>query len=54
MTDDCFDCTTILSDTRGGPICIIKRNRKYIIGFGIGILAAIALIKLTGGKHGKR
>lgn len=41
---DCFDCDTIASANKGGILCIIKRNKKYLIGAVVGVVLAFVLI----------
>jgi len=51
---ECYDCEKILSENKGGILCILKRNRKYIIGFVVGCaVVAVILMGRKGGKHGK-
>ena len=51
MTEECLECESILSENKGGIMCILKRNRKYIIGFIVGCVVVAVILK--GGKHGK-
>lgn len=43
---DCFECDTITSENKGGVLCIIKRNRKYLIGGAVGVVLAFVILKV--------
>lgn len=47
---NCYECDTILSDNSGGIMCILKRYRKYIIGFVAGVIIAYLIIRFRGQK----
>lgn len=43
---DCFECDTITADNKGGIRCIIKRNKKYLIGAGVGMALSFVFLKV--------
>lgn len=49
---ECNSCETILAGG-GGFVCLIKRNRKYLIGFVAGAIVLYIIIRLTHKKGGK-
>jgi hypothetical protein len=54
MATDCYSCEQLLAGENKGIICILKRNRKYLIGFLAGAVTLFVVIKLTHRNGGRK